>query len=137
MESTAVLTPARPAGGAALRHVPRRSATATSVLRAVGTGSIPVLSGADAAGSTRVPASGHGVRALRLRDLAGSGAAAAGSWTIAAHLGLLGTAAGTFMVSVVSAILVALTADSLTGLRRMLLRSVSRLRQNRRHRRRH
>ncbi|UYG17165.1 hypothetical protein BRM3_01635 [Brachybacterium huguangmaarense] len=135
MPSSAVLEPVRP-----LHHLPRRDATATGVLRALGTGPMPVVAEASVVASTRLaadetapasaaPAPAESVRSLRLRDLTTGGAAAAGSWTLAAHLGLLGTATGTFVVSVVSAILVALAADSLTGLRRMLLNTVRRARQ--------
>lgn len=138
MQSSAVLEPVRP-----LRHLPRRDATATGVLRALGTGPMPAVTEAattrsrpatDEAPPAPAPAPAESVRSLRLRDLTTGGAAAAGSWTLAAHLGLLGTATGTFVVSVVSAILVALAADSLTGLRRMLLTTVRRARRNRVHR---
>lgn len=83
------------------------------------------------AGSTAAPA--PAVRSLRLRDVAAGGAAATGSWTLASHLGLLGTPTGTFVVSVLSTVLVALASDSLTGTRRMLLQAVRRARQSRRH----
>lgn len=148
MSQNAVLALPRP-----IHHAPRREGTATSVLRAIGTGPVPVvgfpggstrtattadrprvgdLEGRDATASRG--ASGPGVGALRLRDIAAGGAAAAGSWSLAAHLGVLGTATGTFIASVVSAVLLAIAADSLTGVRRLLLRAVRALRGSRRHR---
>lgn len=74
------------------------------------------------------------VRTLRLREVAAGGGAAAASWSLAAHLGLLGTATGTFLVSVVSAALMALAVDSLVGARRLLLRWVRSTSATRRHR---
>lgn len=164
------------------RHRPRREQTATSVLRAIGTGPIPQIiappsttatgaamtgaaerSSAGAAtgarrttrtgtgtGATTAPGTGTGtgtgtsaddvapttaaaVRSLRMRDIAAGGAAATGSWTLASHLGLLGTATGTFIASVASTILVAIAADSLAGTRIVLLRTLRRWRQAHRH----
>lgn len=121
------------------RHHPRREQTATTMLRAIGTGPLPALPGLDvsAPASERTarertalaPTESHAapapsVRSLRLRDVAAGGAAATGSWTLAAHLGLLGTATGTFIVSVLSTVLVALATDSLATVRAMLLRAV-------------
>ncbi|MCL6422998.1 hypothetical protein Bequi_06275 [Brachybacterium sp. JHP9] len=76
---------------------------------------------------------GPSVRALRMRDLLSGGSAATGAWVLAAHLGVLGTATGTFVVSVVSAVGVAIAADSVTGLRRVLSRGVRRAQVRRRH----
>lgn len=141
-----------------LRHAPRRVSTATAVLRAIPTGQMPALPlssharddhrGLPAPAPSAVVASRaasherehdvsetrtadaprEGVRGLRIRDLAASGGAAAITWTIALHLGLLGTALGTFVVSVGSAVLMAVVADSFTGARRMLLRWVRKAR---------
>lgn len=156
MPSTAVLElPAAPpnrahAGLHVQRHRPRRQQTATSVLRAIGTGPIPQIvapAGQETRGSaarpegvtTATPSGGDqsaaaAVRSLRMRDIAAGGAAATGSWTIASHLGLLGTATGTFIASVASTVLVAIAADSLAGTRVMLLRTLRRWRQVHRHR---
>ncbi|GAB2535948.1 hypothetical protein [Brachybacterium huguangmaarense] len=150
MPSTAALPLVRP-----VHHGPRRESTATSVLRALSTGSMPVVrpevaarvaagddvplgatrSGAARTGSSAAPEApdGPGLRSLRLRDLATGGGAATAAWTLAAHLGLLGTAFGTFVVSIGSAILMALAADSLTGARRMLQRWMRSLRERRVH----
>lgn len=114
-----------------VHHLPRRDETATSVLRALGTGPVPVVGAEGASPRTDGPsATTPQVRSLRLRDVATGGAAAAGSWTIAAHLGVLGTAGGTFLVSAVSTVLVALASDSLGGARALLLRLVRRARQH-------
>lgn len=107
------------------RHRPRREQTATSVLRAIGTGPIPQI--------IAPPTTAAAVRSLRMRDIAAGGAAATGSWTLASHLGLLGTATGTFIASVASTILVAIAADSLAGTRIVLLRTLRRWRQAHRH----
>lgn len=141
MPSTAALAP--PRSTLPVRHQPRRGPSATGVLRAIGTGLVPVVMEVDgdrdrkspgsegSADSAQSPAT---VRSLRLRDITTGGAAAAGSWTLAAHLGVLGTAGGTFIVSALSTVLMALATDSLTGGRRVLLRTVQRARQARVHR---
>lgn len=139
MPQTAVLDAVRP-----VHHLPRRPGTATSVLRALGTGPMPVVAAegsTDATPTTRPTAASArtrdvapAVRTLRVRDIAAGGGAAAASWSLAAHLGLLGTATGTFVVSVVSAVLMALAVDSLVGVRRLLLRWVRSARAARRHR---
>lgn len=141
MPQTAVLDAVRP-----VHHTPRRPRTATSVLRALGTGPLPVVAAegsTDATPTTRPtsasPSAGDrdvapAVRTLRVRDIAAGGGAAAASWSLAAHLGLLGTATGTFIVSVVSAVLMALAVDSVVGVRRLLLRWLRSARAARRHR---
>lgn len=105
-----------------LRHRPRRERTATAALRAL------PLEAPDAPATGQpgraARAAAPGLRGLTVRDLAAGGGGATLSWTLAAHLGLLGTAAGTFMISVLSAIAVAVAGDSLRGLRQMALRCV-------------
>lgn len=91
---------------------------------------------AERAGANRAQRSEHAVRSLSLRELVTGAGTAAGAWTLAAHLGLLGTAGGVFLISLVSTTGVALVADSLTGARRMLVRLVRGARQRRAHRRR-
>lgn len=113
------------------------------MLRALGTGPPPVVAaeGSTDAKPTRPTAASArardvapAVRTPRVRDIAAGGGAAAASWSLAAHLGLLGTATGTFIVSVVSAVLMALAVDSLVGVRRPLPRWVRSTRAARRHR---
>lgn len=107
-----------------VRHLPRRSASATGVLRALDPASAEGPHGSegatDASGSTAAVRSPR-TPSLRVRDLLTGGVAASGSFALAAHLGLLGTAGGTFVTSVASAVIVALSSDSLSGLRRGLL----------------
>lgn len=96
-----------------LRHRPRRESTATTMLRSIddpeGGASRPPGS-MDPAAAPRWQSS-----QLRLRDLAATGGAATLAWLLIAHLHLLGTATGTFLVSVVSAISLAVTRDMLDG----------------------
>lgn len=139
----------RPAATRPLRHLPRRPGTATSVLRAITTSGSHRLEAEGSAEGSREgggatptgPAAGSekgtggtGLRGLTLRDLAAGGGGATLSWTLAAHLGLLGTATGTFLISVISAVAVAVAGDSLRGLRQMALRAVRSARERRVHR---
>ncbi|MFE5776526.1 hypothetical protein [Brachybacterium sp. NPDC056505] len=134
------------------RHRPRRTATATSRLRAIDTRALDLGSQMQGGDSSAGPGSDvarrperaadrserteHAVRSLSLRELVTGAGTAAGAWTLAAHLGLLGTAGGVFLISLVSTTGVALVADSLTGARRMLVRVVGGARRRRAHRRR-
>jgi hypothetical protein len=144
---------------ARMRHLPRRTITATSTLRAIDTRALdlgpqrisitgagpsedlgPAAGSARPGGGSRRTDEGQGageerraVRSLSARELVTGAGTAAGAWTLAGHLGLLGTAGGTFMISLVSTIGVALVADSLTGARRMLVRLVRGLRERRAH----
>lgn len=160
---------AAPATAARARHLPRRTRTATSRLRAIdtralalgpqmfdrsnegGSGAAPgtALAISERAEGRSAPSgrfeqadadhsrrSEHAVRSLSLRELVTGAGTAAGAWTLAAHLGLLGTAGGVFLISLVSTTGVALVADSLTGARRMLMRLLGGARQRRTHRRR-
>ncbi|PWH07668.1 hypothetical protein DEO23_03330 [Brachybacterium endophyticum] len=141
------------------RHLPRRTVTATTTLRAIDSRALELGpqredaataqdSGQGSArgstqGSVRSPrpsraedSERRAVRSLSPRELVTGAGTTAGAWTLASHLGLLGTATGTFLISLVSTLGVALVADSLTGARRALLRLVRRLRERRAHRQR-
>lgn len=146
--TSASTSPSAAQSAAPARHRPRRTATATSRLRAIDTRALDLgpqtvaedpssRPGTDVARRPeRAARTEHAVRSLSLRELVTGAGTAAGAWTLAAHLGLLGTAGGVFLISLVSTTGVALVADSLTGARRMLVRVVGGARRRRAHRRR-
>ncbi|MDO5634913.1 MAG: hypothetical protein Q4G34_08615 [Micrococcus sp.] len=103
-------------------HLPRRPATATSVLRAIGTGPQQThasLADTPPAPSTAAaePVPAPAMRGLRFRDLAAGTGAATGAWVLVSQLGLIGTAGGTALISLVSAVGMAFASDSLAGAR--------------------